>query len=107
MCSVLHYGTSVEMHVFWLNGFLCVVMGKLVNIEKRLDSHQRYKSPWFHILHSSIILCSLVAILVLDVVKFVWFCCEHSLETVGDLVCEGTLSDFVVYYPTFFTGRGN
>ena len=50
---------------------------------------------------------SLVAILVLDVVKFVWFRCEHDLETVGDLVCEGTPGDFVVYYPAFFTGRGN
>ena len=55
MGYVLHYWTSVEMHVFWLCEFLCAVMGKLVNIEKSLDSHQRYKPPWFRILHSSVI----------------------------------------------------
>ena len=93
------------MHVIWLSEFLCAVMGKLVILEKSFNSHRRYKPPWFRIPHSSVILWFLFS--VLDVVKIVWFRCEHGLETVGDLVCEGTPGDFVVYYPTFFTGKGN
>ena len=80
-------------------------MGKLVILEKSFDSHLCYKPPWFRIPHSSVVLW--LHFSVLDVVKIVWFRYEHDLETVGDSVCEGTPDDFVVYYPAFFTGRGN
>ena len=30
---------------FWWNEFLCIVMGKLVSLEKRIDSHLHYKPP--------------------------------------------------------------
>ena len=93
------------MHVIWLSEFLCTVMGKLVILEKSLDSHQHYKPPWFHILHSSI--NSLVALFGFGCCEIEWFRCEHGFEMIGDSVYEGSLGNFVVYYPTFFTDRGN
>ena len=80
-------------------------MGKLVNIEKSLDSHQCYKPPWFHISHSSV--NSLVAFFGFGCCEIEWFRYEHGFETIGDKVYEGSPDDSVVYYPAFFTGRGN
>ena len=38
---------SMKCEYFRLNGFLCVVKGNLVSLEKKIVSLQHYKPPWF------------------------------------------------------------